>query len=1221
MTTDPTYAPKSPLSEADAPVEDWSMCCILPVAGSAEGLVETISSLRRQSWAQWTCFMVLGNDCTPLVQATAETLAAENSRLEVIRSKFSTRAHLGNVGLKHAKAAWMLVLRTGDVLREDFFSAIQDRLNRNRQLDAFWCQTATAPVTEHFVRTGRPRNAMDDLFPMFARQPFFLLNCCVFRRSLTSYAGEFDPDFELLEDWDLLQRISRCGAGFGLVGEAMVFPGPLNANLDLNRLRKEGFQIIRRGCESDRRVKYPDPLYREGVQEGNLADLEFLFSGFLDGLQLGKRMPGTLMLELAGPGTQIEINPAELAQEVLMGMLWVLPPEEANASAWWEGYHASFCEMASHLEARMGIPLLAYRMVHAFEQLLIRAEGWGSSQIGHWQKVTLNLEAVIKDVYCVPEVHNCLFELRYGETYLGHLELPAIAGLVSAYVIEDAVVDRFAWQLLNIFFVRTLYNELTVLDAGGGSFTVLRGNLVLCKGLNDSDPTSSEFHDRIGWSLFLQEIWGEPGLSENAFYAGASAISDARPDIVRATADEVCALQVADAINDLGKADRSVRTVVFLGATPLGSVLIDSNHGRINREVLRAGITCHFGFELCKVAVREGLLAHPILDGRPLRKRLHQQAERFNLGTGALDAVTDISKHLRENYAKNVLHPRYPATLCERLLPRLNHELIGQTSSRRGALPLTAETEAELRQSNGGESIDDGVPSTTPQKRIIYAPEVLDLLRPGSIPLCRQSPALNLPEDKKSDSFEILFRARRDPWGYANPYETRKFEQTLEIIPERRYACALDLACAEGHFTKLLAGRVEKLVAADISETALQRAAVRCGNMEKIEFRQLDMTKDQFGGRYDLIVCSEALYYTEDEATLSRVVQKIAEALAPGGFFVAAHANLVVDDPQQAGFDWDQPFGGRRIGEIIAAHTGLRLAREIRTPFYRIQRFERMRSWLGWQPQPAAEITVMSQPVPLPPALGRRALWKGGHPKRGIEVQAKRSPGLPILAYHQVSDFGPPALNRYRVTPAAFEEHLRCLKAAGFYSITLCEWCLAAVARKPLKGKPCVISFDDGYLDFATNAWPLLKKHGFSATVFLVSQQIGKDSAWDARFGPTMPLMSWSEVLHHEAEGVEFGSHSMSHRPMTGLNPNEIFREALQSRMVLQKELKSIISLAYPYGDWDATVRHAVGACGYWCGLTCNTGFAQMQSDLLALPRVLITAVDGLNEFATKLKL
>ena len=144
--------------------------------------------------------------------------------------------------------------------------------------------------------------------------------------------------------------------------------------------------------------------------------------------------------------------------------------------------------------------------------------------------------------------------------------------------------------------------------------------------------------------------------------------------------------------------------------------------------------------------------------------------------------------------------------------------------------------------------------------------------------------------------WESLFTVP-DPWAYSSPYEQRKYEQTLELLPEGPLNRVLELACAEGHFTVQLAPRVGGLLAADIAAPAIERARDRCRTFDHVSFQQLDMRRDPIPGRFELIVCSEVLYYIGNRFALARFARKVAAALEPGGHLLTTHAHAVVDDP------------------------------------------------------------------------------------------------------------------------------------------------------------------------------------------------------------------------------------------------------------------------------------------------------------------------------------
>ena len=88
---------------------------------------------------------------------------------------------------------------------------------------------------------------------------------------------------------------------------------------------------------------------------------------------------------------------------------------------------------------------------------------------------------------------------------------------------------------------------------------------------------------------------------------------------------------------------------------------------------------------------------------------------------------------------------------------------------------------------------------------------------------------------------------------------------------------------------------------------------------------------------------------------------------------------------------------------------------------------------------------------------------------------------------------------------------------------------------RAVPGKPIVITFDDAYLDFYDNAWPLLQHYGFPATVFVPTGHVGGDAAWDSTHGQPAPIMGWDQIVRLGAAGVQIGSRSCCHRPMTEL--------------------------------------------------------------------------------------
>ncbi|EGK87148.1 polysaccharide deacetylase [Microcoleus vaginatus PCC 9802] len=216
---------------------------------------------------------------------------------------------------------------------------------------------------------------------------------------------------------------------------------------------------------------------------------------------------------------------------------------------------------------------------------------------------------------------------------------------------------------------------------------------------------------------------------------------------------------------------------------------------------------------------------------------------------------------------------------------------------------------------------------------------------------------------------------------------------------------------------------------------------------------------------------------------------------------------------------------------------------------------------------------------------------------------------LPILSYRRISADGLDA-----VTPQIFEQQLHNLKNLGYYSASLENWRSAKQAKTPLPGKAVLMTFDGGYLDFFQYAWPLLKRFDFTATVFLVAESIGKTNSWEKAEFEEVPLMGWPEILQLRDAGIEFGSMSATHQPLTALSPTEIVREAAKSRAILERGLeKPVKCFAYPYGDVDPIVAHLIGATGYTFGVSYTLNFSSFDDALLSLPRIQVTAENALK--------
>jgi len=137
--------------------------------------------------------------------------------------------------------------------------------------------------------------------------------------------------------------------------------------------------------------------------------------------------------------------------------------------------------------------------------------------------------------------------------------------------------------------------------------------------------------------------------------------------------------------------------------------------------------------------------------------------------------------------------------------------------------------------------------------------------------------------------FDSLFEPARDPFGFdRNPEETLKFERTLEICGSGPFDLALEIGCAEGAFTALLAPRCKELLAVDISEVAVARARERLRGLEDVRCEVRSLPAEYPQGSFDLVVASDVLYYWPTEDVIA-ALKAVEASLTPGGVFVALH--------------------------------------------------------------------------------------------------------------------------------------------------------------------------------------------------------------------------------------------------------------------------------------------------------------------------------------------
>ena len=232
---------------------------------------------------------------------------------------------------------------------------------------------------------------------------------------------------------------------------------------------------------------------------------------------------------------------------------------------------------------------------------------------------------------------------------------------------------------------------------------------------------------------------------------------------------------------------------------------------------------------------------------------------------------------------------------------------------------------------------------------------------------------------------------------------------------------------------------------------------------------------------------------------------------------------------------------------------------------------------------------------------------------------------IPILMYHSIAEPSTDSRHPYFGTvtsPAVFEQQMRYLHENGFETLAPADIFANGETSIRIVRKPVIITFDDGFLDFYTNAQPILAKYGFTAIVYLPTAYIQKTTATFKG----LDCLTWSEVRELSRAGVLFGSHTVTHPVLKEVNHDQLEAELRDSKSTIENELGfAIDSFAYPYAypqhqrEFVQRLRSVLVDAGYQNGVSTIIGSTHGIEDRFCLKRLPANSWDDPTFFAAKL--
>jgi peptidoglycan/xylan/chitin deacetylase (PgdA/CDA1 family) len=246
---------------------------------------------------------------------------------------------------------------------------------------------------------------------------------------------------------------------------------------------------------------------------------------------------------------------------------------------------------------------------------------------------------------------------------------------------------------------------------------------------------------------------------------------------------------------------------------------------------------------------------------------------------------------------------------------------------------------------------------------------------------------------------------------------------------------------------------------------------------------------------------------------------------------------------------------------------------------------------------------------------------------------------LPILMYHNVSDYPEPRMAAYykvNTSPSVFRQQMQFLSERGYHTMTLDElaaW-LSAPQRTALDPRRAVcITFDDGFRSVYTDAVPVLQNYGFTATVFLPTAFIGdtrrvfRAATYNSQSSADQECLTWPEVRELRRAGILFGSHTVTHPRLVEIPWDNVEGELRDSRAAIERQLgEPVNTFSFPFGfpethtDFVTRFRNTLSSAGYGCCVTTRVGRVRRGADMFNLRRLPMNSLDDSALFRAKLE-
>jgi peptidoglycan/xylan/chitin deacetylase (PgdA/CDA1 family) len=216
--------------------------------------------------------------------------------------------------------------------------------------------------------------------------------------------------------------------------------------------------------------------------------------------------------------------------------------------------------------------------------------------------------------------------------------------------------------------------------------------------------------------------------------------------------------------------------------------------------------------------------------------------------------------------------------------------------------------------------------------------------------------------------------------------------------------------------------------------------------------------------------------------------------------------------------------------------------------------------------------------------------------------------------YHSI-DYNPVF---FTVRPKEFQKQMSYLSEKKYNVISL-KKLFECLTLKNIPPKTVVLTFDDGYEDNYFNAFPILKKYNFPATIFLATAFIGKKIPNSAEI--PLNALNWDQIKEmHNSGLIDFEPHTVHHPRLPLIPLEEAEKEILESKTIIEEKLnKKCKFFAYPHGSYNSQIQEILKKNNFWAALILGEGLVSPKDDPFCLKRVSIDSTTNFIQFKAKL--